>query len=274
MPPLPVLAVLGFAAAGVGALGGIGGAVLLVPVLVLAGVDPAVAAPLGALSVAAGSLAAAAPQLEEGVVHHRLGITLEVAASAGAVVGALLGDAVDATLLSRALGVVAIGAALAGGRRKGMRNLPEPAFSPDAPGEWPGTLSGAYRLADDLVVPYQARRVPVGLAGMVGAGVVSGLAGVGGGFIKTPVMSEIMHVPVKVAAATSTFTVGITAATSLLVFSAQGRLDLEAGSAVVLGGVLGGRAGARLSGAIAPTAARRVLSVLLVAIGAVLVVTA
>ena len=56
--------------------------------------------------------------------------------------------------------------------------------------------------------PTRPSGVPAGLAAMVVAGVVSGLAGVGGGFIKTPVMSEIMHVPVKVAAATSTFTVG------------------------------------------------------------------
>lgn len=268
------LVVLAAVTAGIGSLGGIGGAVLLVPALVLLGVDPVDAAPLGVLTVAAGSLAAAPRQLEEGLVHHRLGITLEVAASAGAIAGALLAEAVSAELLSRALGVVAIGAAIAGGRRSGMRNLPNSIFGEEPAGEWPGTLAGAYELDDGSMVPYQARRLPLGLGAMTGAGLVSGLAGVGGGFIKTPAMSEIMHVPVKVAAATSTFTVGITAATSLIVFAAQGRIDATAGAAAVVGGLGGGWAGAHVQGRIPPAKVRSVLSVVLVLIGLTLVVTA
>ncbi len=226
------------------------------------------------LTVASGSLAAAPQQLQEGLVHHRLGITLEIAASGGAILGALAADAISAVLLSRVLGVVAVVAALAGGRRKGMRNPPDPLFSEEPPGEWPGTLAGAYQLDDGAVVPYQARRLPLGLGAMGVAGLVSGLAGVGGGFIKTPAMSELMHVPVKVAAATSTFTVGITAATSLLVFAAQGRIDASAGAAVVVGGLAGGWVGAQVQGRVPPARVRAVLSVVPVAIGVMLVVTA
>jgi uncharacterized membrane protein YfcA len=252
-----------------GALGGLGGAVLLVPVLVLLDVDPLVAAPLGLLSVAAGSLAAGARQLDAGLVHHRLGVALEIPASAGAVIGALLSDVLRVAVLTRLLGVVAIGAALAGVARKGIRNRPDPIFSGEPAGEWPGTLSGAYHLGGD-VVPYQARRVPAGLVSMIAAGFVSGIAGVGGGFIKTPVMSEIMHVPVKVAAATSTFSVGITAAAGLLVFGAQGRIDYEAGAAVVVGGLIGGFAGAAVAGRLDPKIVRRVLAGLLIVIGLLL----
>ncbi len=136
-------------------------------------------------------------------------------------------------------------------------------------------MSGAYRLDDGSMVPYRAVASPSASARMGGAGLVSpGLAGVGGGFIKTPAMSEIMHVPVKVAAATSTFTVGITAATSLIVFGSQGRIDAAAGAAVVVGGLGGGWAGAAVQGRIPPSKVRGALSVALVVIGLTLVVTA
>jgi hypothetical protein len=255
----------------VGALGGIGGAVLLVPILVLLGVDPLLAAPLGILSVAAGSLAAGPAQLEAGLVHHRLGVTLEITASAGAIAGALVADAVPGAVLVRLLGVVALAAAVAGGTRKGQRNQPEPEFAADVAGEWPGTLQGAYRLGDD-VIPYRARRVGLGMAATSIAGVVSGLAGVGGGFIKTPIMSELMHVPVKVAAATATFTVGISASTALLVFAGQGRIEYRAGAVVVVAGLIGGAMGARFQRRLAPGRVRAVLSVVLAVIGVVVLV--
>lgn len=254
-----------------GTLGGIGGAVLLVPLLVLLGYDPWQAAPLGMLSVGAGSLAAAPRQLDAGVAHQRLGVTLEIPSSIGAIVGALLSGVVARSVLVRFLAAVALGAAIFGGRRKGLRNHPQKVFVDEPAGEWPGTLAGAYHLNGE-VVPYQARRVKAGLVAMIGAGVVSGLAGVGGGFIKTPVMSEIMHVPVKVAAATSTFTVGITSATTLLVFAGQGRIDTTAGAAVVLGGLFGGTLGAWLAGRLAPTRVRTVLSVLLAVVAVVMAV--
>lgn len=344
---LPVVVVLAALTALLGTLGGIGGAVVLVPVLVLLGVDPRIAAPLGILSVASGSLAAGPRQLRSGLVHHRLGVVLEIAASAGAIVGALLSGALPAALLARLLAVVAIASAFAGGRRKGLRNPPHHLFAFEPAGEWPGSLGGAYHLtasagaggpgaevtsdtgtgtdtdpdADDLadllrdddtdgsaaprddhgapgprqngpddesttsdaealrgidpghiVVPYQARNVPLGMACMLVAGLVSGLSGVGGGFIKTPTMSEIMKVPVKVAAATSTFTVGVTASASLIIFAGQGRIDAEGGAAVVVGGVVGGTAGAWLSSRLQPTLIRMVLTVALAVVGLILLV--
>jgi uncharacterized protein len=171
VPPTVALVALGFGAAGVGALGGIGGAVLLVPVLVLLGADPLDAAPLGLLSVAAGSLAAAPRQLQEGLVHHRLGMVLETGASAGAVVGALVSTALPGALLARLLAGVTLAAGLAGLRRSATRNLPQPEFAAESAGEWPGTLSGAYRIGGD-VIPYQARRVLLGWCCTLGYGVV------------------------------------------------------------------------------------------------------
>lgn len=271
LPPLVVLAALGAVTAGVGAIGGVGGAILLVPGLVLLGVEPLVAAPLGLLLVAAGSLAAAPAQLAEGLVHHRLGVTLEIAGSAGVILGALVSDALPGPVLARLLGLVTIATALAGSRRKGTRNRPRAAFAHEAPGEWPGTLGGSYRL-DGEIVPYSARRLPLGLLAVLGSGVVSGVSGVGGGFIKTPTMSEIMHVPVKVAAATTTFTVAVTAAAGLIVYGGQGRIDVEAGAAVVVGGLAGGTVGALVQRRLRPGTVRGVLSAVLVVIGLSLVV--
>ena len=271
MDPL-ALAAAAAATAGVGAVGGLGGAVLLVPALVVTGTPVAEAAPLGLVSVAAGSIAAGAGHLGDRVVHHRLGVATEVVASAAAVAGALLAGDVGEAALTRILGVVAVVAALVGGTRVGVRNLPDPTLESDAIGERAGTLAGAYALGDG-VVPYRARRLPAGMALMGVAGLVAGLSGASGGFIKTPAMSEVMHVPVKVAAATTTFTVGITAAAGLLVMAAQDRIDVHHAAVVIAAAVVGGRAGAGLQRRLSPTLTRRVLSGLLLTVGAVLLVT-
>jgi uncharacterized membrane protein YfcA len=236
---------------------------------VLAGVEPRVAAPLGLMSVAAGSLAAAPRQLGDGVVNHRLGVTTEIVGSAAAVTGALLSGIVSETALAVVLGLVAIGAAVAGGRRKGVRNLPDPSLGPDDVGEKPGTLAGVYPLDEGQYVPYRAKRVPFGLIGMGAAGLIAGLSGVSGGFIKTPTTTEVMHVPIKVA---TTFTVGITSAVGLLVYEAQGRVVLSDAALVAGAALVGGTIGARLQAFLSPPLVRRALSIVLVVIGILLLV--
>jgi uncharacterized membrane protein YfcA len=265
------LAVAALGTATLGALGGLGGAVLLVPILVVAGVEPRVAAPLGLVSVAAASLAAAPHQLEERLVNHRLGVALEIVGSAAALVGALVSGVVPEEALAVMLGLFAIAAAVVGGRRKGVRNVVDETLDHDDVGERPGSLAGAYPLGDG-VVPYRANRVPLGLVGMGISGLVAGLSGVSGGFVKTPVTTEVMHVPVKVAAATTTFTVGITSAVALLVFASQGRIVASDAALVAAAAIVGGTAGARLQAVLTPPVVRRVLSVLLVVVGVVLVV--
>jgi uncharacterized membrane protein YfcA len=179
---------------------------------------------------------------------------------------------VSDTVLTRLLAVVAIVAALVGALRKGMRNLPDPALGPEDVGEVVGTLAGAYALGD-AVVPYEAKRLPAGVAFMAVAGVVAGMSGTSGGFIKTPTMSEILHVPVRVSAATTTFTVGVTAAAGLVVMAAQDRIDVHLASVVVAGAIAGGTLGARLQSRLGPVGTRQFLAALLVAVGIVLLVT-
>lgn len=267
------IGLLSLVAAAVGAIGGLGGAVLLVPALIVLGMPPVEAAPIGLLTVAAGSLAANASQLDESTVNHRLGVTMELSASAGAVVGALLAGLVAPAVVRWVLAVAALGAAIAGGLRRGVRNRPDGDFDVTHVGEWRHSMAGAYEV-DGGVVPYRARRVRIGGAALGAAGVVAGLTGTSGGFIKTPVMSEIMHVPVKVAAATTVFMVSITASAALTVFAVRGDLDPVAGLAAVLGGLVGGRVGAALQSRLPPQVVRRFLAVVLVAVAVVLVVGA
>jgi len=269
----PLIGLAAFVTAAFGAVGGIGGAVLLVPLLVLTGTEVATAAPLGLLSVAAGSLAAAAPQLAERTVNHRLAVCLEVFASAGAVAGALVAGNADEDLLRVVLAVVAAAAGLANLMRRGVRNRPIDGFPPSAVGEWKESLAGAYVLSGG-VVPYRATRLPLGLAAITASGFIAGVSGASGGFIKTPVMTDVMRVPVKVSAPTTTFTVGVTAATALIVFALQDRIDLHLGAIVLATSIVGGTIGARLQANLAPPVVRRLLSALLLAVAAVLVASA
>ncbi len=266
-------AILALLAAGLGSLGGLGGAVLLVPALVVTGMPASEAAPLGLLTVAAASISAGPRQLVERSVNHRLGVTTELLASSGAVLGAMVAGAVSDAALTYVLAATAMGAALAGGRRSGLRNPPDPDCEEADVGERVGSLAGAYPLGAGIV-PYRPRRVGPSLGFMALAGVVAGTAGASGGFIKTPATSELMGVPMKVAAATTTFTVGITSSAALLVFAIQGRIDPDVSGLVVAASLVGGALGARLQSAMPPTLIRRVLSILLAIVAVVLVVRA
>lgn len=271
LSPVWVLGLLAFGAGAVGTIGGLGGAVLLVPTLVALGVQPVEAAPLGLLTVAAGSLAGNAAQLEELVVNHRLGVSMELLGSVGAVGGALLAGSADSDVVRWVLALTALIAAGLGGLRRGLRNQPGSAFDASHLGEWRYQRAGAYALPDGQIVSYAADRPRLGAAAMSVVGVVAGLTGTSGGFIKTPILTELMHVPVKVAAATTVFMVGITSSAALVVFVARGDLDFLAGLAVVTGGLLGGRTGGRLQSSLSPPVVRRFLSLVLLVVAATLV---
>ena len=268
-----LLVLLALVTATVGALGGLGGAVILVPLLVITGTPAREAAPLGLLSVASGSLAAGPRQLAELTVHHRLGVTTETMASVGAVSGALLSGAFGDKLLTRLLAVVALAAAVASFRGRDETHAVADEDGDGDLGEHRGTLSGTFR-AEGAVRRYRARNLPGGLAVMSLAGLVAGIAGASGGFIKTPATSEIMRVPVKVAASTTTFTVGITSAAALLVFAAHGRINLAHAGPVIAGSLVGGQLGARLQSAVHSSVIRRALASILVGVAAILLVQA
>ncbi|WP_370327391.1 sulfite exporter TauE/SafE family protein [Euzebya sp.] len=266
-----VLVAAAFATAGIGALGGLGGAVLLVPALAVAGMPAAEAAPLGLVSVAAGSIAAGGLQLRERTVNHRLGVTTEAAATLGATTGALGSGIVSERVLTWGLATVAVLAAAAMLRTRGRRG-PGATVQDQTVGEWPGQIAGVAP-PEDEPVPYRAARLPVALALMWVSGVIAGVAGASGGFLKTPVTTDVMRIPLKVAASTTTFTIGVTAAAGLVVFVLQGRVDPQAAAAVIAGSLLGGQVGAALQSRAPVAVIRTGLGVLLVGVAVVLVVT-
>jgi len=220
--------------------------------------------------VAAGSLAASARQLDDGTVHHRLGLTLELAAAGGVVAGAIVSVDLPEQVVAWVLAGAAVVGAVSALARRGIRNQPVGILDAEPAGEWPGTLGGQYRL-DGAVVPYQATHLERGLPAALVAGVVAGISGVGGGFLKTPAMSELMRVPVKVAAATTTFTLGITASAGLLVYAVQGRVDALDSAGALVGAVVGGWMGARIQSMLPAVVIRRATGVLLLVVATVVV---
>lgn len=270
--PLGVAVAAGLTS-GIGTLGGLGGAIMLVPFLVLTGMPVSQAAPLGLVSVVAASSAAARRQMNEHTTNHRLGVVTETASTAGAVAGAFAAGLISEVALTYTLAAVAVFAALAGGKRKGMRWKPDPSATKAEVGEWVGSLNGAYSLNGD-VIPYYPKRIGAGLVAMGVSGVVTGISGVGGGFIKTPAKSELMHVPVKVSSSTTTFSIGITAAAALLVKAMHGDLDVELAAMVILGSLVGGVVGSRVQSKLSPPTVRKFLSVLLLVVAAILVARA
>ena len=199
------LGILGLFAGAVGALTGIGGGLIITPVLTLvAGVPIHQAIGTSLCCVIATSSGAAASYVEHHLSNIRLGMTLELGTTLGAVAGAL----VAARLPREVLGILfAILLTYAGGtmvRRSLQAEGPE----------------------SEEVANYTIRHLPIGLLGSGVAGVVSGLLGIGGGPIKVPLMYLVMGIPFKVATATSNFMIGVTASASAFIYYARGDVRL------------------------------------------------
>jgi uncharacterized protein len=267
-----LLLAVGLGAGWLGALAGIGGGILVVPILVLGfGVDIRIAVATSLVTVVATSTAAGSVYVGSGLANMRLGMALEIATTIGGITGGLLAAHVPASALSGFFGVLMfVTAALM------LRGDPEAASAspPAGPvpaqlgGEDPGTLAGRYWDAvHGQLVSYRAERFPLGAAISFAAGVVSGLLGVGGGFLKVPAMRLGMRVPLKVAAATSNFMIGVTAIASFFVYFARGDVHPYLASAVTLGVVAGAFAGTVTAARVEPRVIQRVLVVVLIAVG-------
>jgi uncharacterized membrane protein YfcA len=256
------LVALGAGTGVVGSMLGLGGGVFLVPLLTLALGVPFRAAVAASLAcVIATASASATVNLNRGVVNMRLGMVLEVATSVGGLAGGI-----TATLLSTrqlfvvfALTLTAMGVVMV--MRSGTRNVIADT-SVD-----PGELGGHLREGDTVYV-YRVRRLPVGLVSSLAAGAISGLLGLGGGIIKVPVLNTFCGVPIRVAAATSTFMIGVTAAASAILYFARGDMMLPLTAAVVMGALPGSLLGARLAGRVQARSLKVLMAVVLLVVGA------
>jgi uncharacterized membrane protein YfcA len=238
----------GGAAAGVfGALLGLGGGILIVPLLTLGfGLPLREAVGVSLVSVMMTSSAAAGVYLERHVANLRLGMTLELFTATGALVGGSIAFLVDERLISLLfavlLGYVAITMLMA--RPGGALSSPDMAGIDGtldlADATRPSVLD---RLAGD---GYRVRNLGRGIIGATGAGIASALLGIGGGIIKVPLMHLSMGVPLRVATATSNLMIGITAAASALIYLVHGGIDPYVAGPTAIGVFAGATVGSRL----------------------------
>jgi uncharacterized membrane protein YfcA len=225
-----------------GALTGLGGGVVIVPLLTtVLGVNIRYAVGASLVSVIATSSGAAAAYVREGLTNLRLGMLLQVATTLGALAGAALAGVLPTSAIAVVFGLVLLHSAYAARRTPGD---PDPKGGPD-PLAQRLRLDGVDPAADGPRA-YHVRRVPAGAALMGLAGILSGLLGIGSGAVKVLAMDRAMRLPFKVSSTTSNFMIGVTAAAGAGVYLRRGYIDPGLSMPVTLGVLAGSLIGARL----------------------------
>lgn len=227
----------------VGALTGLGGGVVIVPLLTIAfGVNMRYAIGASLISVIATSSGAAAAYVRDGFSNVRIGMMLEIATASGALAGAALAAYVPTSKLAILLGVVLIGSVFARGGHDETRP-PEDAHPESLAARL--QLTGAFPGPHGMT-PYTPKRIPAGFGLMSVAGVLSGLLGIGSGAVKVLAMDWAMGLPFKVSTTTSNFMIGVTAAASAGIYLHRGYIDPGLAMPVTLGVAAGSLTGALL----------------------------
>jgi len=249
-----------FAAGLLGSLTGLGGGIVVVPMLTLLfHVDLPYAIGASLVSVIATSSGAAAAYVREGFTNVRVGVLLEVATTIGALVGAALAGVIPTPVLAVLFGLLLLWTAY---RSLQPRRDHELLTTPDY---WTEKLrlDSTYPTATGRQA-YSVRRAPAGFALMFVAGVLSALLGIGAGIIKVIAMDQTMKLPFKVSTTTSNFMIGVTAAASAGVYLHRGYVDPTLALPVMLGVLGGAMLGARLLTRTKADRLRRIFTVVVV----------
>jgi uncharacterized membrane protein YfcA len=234
-----VVMVSGAVAGCLGALLGLGGGVFLVPFLnAWLGLDFKTAAAISLVTVIATSSAVSAATTGRNLINLRLGMLLEVASAAGGVAtGVTIAHLSDVTL-ERGFAVIAALIAVLMLTRLERRNVISDTTVD------PGPLGGRFHDGESGgEVVYKVHRLPVALGVSFVAGNVSAAFGIGGGILKVPVLTAWCGVPMRVAAATSSLMIGVTAVASVPIQYANGYVNPPLAAAAVLGVLIGSRGG-------------------------------
>lgn len=271
------LALIGMLASGafaglLGALVGVGGGLVIVPTLFLIfGVDMKVAVACSLVGTVASSTTAGSVYVGKGLANMRLGMFLEIATTLGAIAGGLTALALAPHILSGLFGALLLVTSLLMFRAQDQSLKIKPEVVSDGADqvvegkEDQGGFSGAYYdVYHRNLVPYQVKNLTMGSVVSFFAGGLSGMLGIGGGFIKVPAMTLGMGVPMKVASATSNFMIGVTAVASLFIYLANGFVHPLIASVIALGVVVGALFGTTVSQRISPTLLRRIFGVLMI----------
>ena len=258
-----LVAVSSFMAGLVGALTGLGGGVVLVPLLTMAfGVDIRYAIGASLISVIATSSGAAAAYVREGYSNIRIGMFLEIATTVGAILGAMIATMVSARAIAVIFGVVLLVSAYLSSRKQREQPTAEEC----------GSLSEKLRLSGSYPTPnglrsYCVCNVPAGFSLMFTAGTLSGLLGIGSGAVKVLAMDQAMRIPFKVSTTTSNFMIGVTAAASAGVYLSRGYVDPGLAMPVMLGVLAGSLLGSRILVKAETKSLRLVFSVVILVLG-------
>ena len=226
----------------IGSLTGLGGGVILIPVLTLIfKVDIHYAIGTSLISVIATSSGAAAAYVREGISNIRLGIFLELATTIGAVAGAFLASFTSTSVIAIIFGIILILSAI----MSFVRHRDHIIIGPGSLFARKLKLNNSYP-AETGEVSYTVKNVAGGFFMMNIAGIISGLLGIGSGAVKVIAMDNIMRVPFKVSTTTSNFMIGVTAAASAGIYLKRGYIDPGLSMPVVLGVLLGAFLGSRI----------------------------
>jgi uncharacterized membrane protein YfcA len=239
---LSLLVFTGALAAGLlGALTGLGGGIVIVPLLTLVfKVDIRYAIGASLVSVIATSSGAAAAYVKEGFTNVLVGMLLEVATTVGALTGAFVAGLVSPRVIAIIFGLVLVQSAWQTTRQR-VEHVA--GGEPDPIAKWL-KLDSSYP-SDDGPQYYQVQQVPLGFGVMYVAGILSGLLGIGSGVVKVLAMDRAMRLPFKVSTTTSNFMIGVTAAASAGVYLHRGYIDPGLAFPVMLGVLCGALVGAR-----------------------------
>jgi uncharacterized membrane protein YfcA len=251
-------------AAILGSMLGLGGGVFLVPILTLFfGIDPKLAVGASAVVVVTNSIVGSTNHLRSRFTNPRLAMLLQIATAAGAIAGALFGVVADPRIIYGVFGAVLVYAAVSMVVRR-ERHVASPLFgTPD-----PMRLGAAFH--DPAIgsnIGYIPNHIGRGMGVGAGAGIISGMLGVGGGVIMVPAMNLWMGTPVKAAVGTSTFMVGMTSVATAFVFYSQGKIDPTLVVPGIVGVFLGGQIGSRLTRRIRAQRLALIFSVILLYLG-------
>ena len=246
-----------------GALLGLGGGVILVPILTLVlGIDIHYAIGASIVSVIATSSGAAAAYLRDGVSNIRVAMFLEIGTTLGAIFGAFIAGFVGGPGLFSIFGLVLTYSAYAMFRHRDAELPTGVEMGPLA--NFLHLGSSYYDTALNRLVAYNVRGARYGLPLMFIAGAVSGLLGIGSGVLKVPAMDIAMKMPMKVSTATSNFMIGVTAAASAGVYFIRGDVNPFIAAPVAMGVLIGATLGTRVMMRMRSTMIRRVFIVVLV----------
>jgi hypothetical protein len=250
--------VTALAAGFLGSLTGLGGGVVLVPVLtILFGVDLRYAIGASLVSVIATSSGAAAAYVKEGYSNVRIGMLLEIATTLGALLGAFLAAYISTAAIAVIFGLVLLQAAyesLVNKHGDSHTVLESDSLASKL------RLGGTYPVGG-VKQPYGVTNVPAGFSLMYGAGALSGLLGIGSGAVKVIAMDRFMRIPFKVSTTTSNFMIGVTAAASAGVYLGRGYIDPRVAMPVMLGVLCGAFMGTKVLVRANVTTLRRVFGV-------------